>query len=679
MTRWVLPLVAVVLLLLAGEALAQNPAVTIQVDAAQERRPIDPRIYGLNHADAATLSALNSPLNRFGGNRRSRYNWQQNVDSTGSDYFFLSFPFDPTPGEQADSHVGQSASAGAEAMITVPMIDYIARTDAQRNILCSFRQSVYGAQTGADPFNPDCGSGILLNGQPVVGNNPLDANAPNSPGFQSTFVQHLVATWGLASNGGVRYYLLDNEHAIWHQTHRDVRPVAPGYDEMTSRMLAYARTIKGVDPGARVVGPEEFGWTGYFLSGLDIQTCDAAEALGDFTCYQDPPDRAAHGGRDYVAFILDQFRLAEPAQGRLLDVFSLHYYPQAGGVFSDAVDAGTQDLRSRSTRALWDPTYADESWIGEPVRLIPRMKQWVADAYPETATGITEYHWGAENHINGGTAQADVLGIFGREGLDLATLYTDGPLALGSFLARAFQIYRNYDGQHSTFGSTRVRTVAAHGGGTPLADQFGVYGAVRSSDGALTLMVISKYRSGDTPIQVNLANFPAGATAEVWRFSAASGGAIARLADITVGPGGFAQSVPAQSVTLFLVRPAAGSLPGVTLALNQASFKPGETLILTGTLSPGFTPGLVVDVYVIVRLPNNDVYSWTGAGLVPGFVPIVAGITPAAFDGEVLRHTWGGGEPIGGYVFQAGLTEAGTGNIVGSVASVASRPFVFAP
>jgi hypothetical protein len=64
---------------------------------------------------------------------------------------------------------------------------------------------------------------------------------------------------------------------------------------------------------------------------------------------------------------------------------------------------------------------------------------------------------------------------------------------------------------------------------------------------------------------------------------------------------------------------------------------------------------------------------------VPGFVPIVAGITPAAFDGEVLRHTWGGGEPIGGYVFQAGLTEAGTGNIVGSVASVASRPFVFAP
>jgi hypothetical protein len=337
------------------------------VDAAKGRRPINPGIYGLNHADTATLRALNSPLNRFGGNRRSRYNWQQNVDNTGSDYFFLSFPFDPTPGELADTHVGHSVNAGAHAMITIPMIDFVAKTDTQRDILCSFRQSVYGPQTGSDPFNPDCGTGIELNGQLVVGNDPLDANIPNSPGLQSSFVQHLVGKCGLAANGGVRYYLLDNEPAIWFQTHRDVHPLGASYDEMASKMLAYAQTIKSVDAGAQVVGPEEFGWTGYFLSGLDIQTCDAAEAVGDFTCYPDPPDRAAHGRQDYVAFLLDRFRLAQSTYGRLLDVFSLHYYPQADGIFSDDVDGATQDRRSRSTRALWDPTYVDESYIGEPV------------------------------------------------------------------------------------------------------------------------------------------------------------------------------------------------------------------------------------------------------------------------------------------------------------------------
>jgi hypothetical protein len=667
--------VLVMVALLVAEAVAQNPTVTIQVDAVQGRRPIDARIYGLNHADRGTLEALNSPLNRFGGNRRSRYNWQQNVDNTGSDYFFLSFPFAPVAGELADTHVDYSRGAGAQAMITVPMIDFVARTDDQRNVLCSFSVAKYGEQTEVDPDH-GCGNGILLTDELVPGNDPTDANVANSPAFQATFVQHLLDTWGAAGSGGVRYYLLDNEHAIWHETHRDVHPAGAGYDEMAGKMLDYARMIKSLDPGALVVGPEEFGWTGYFHSGLDIQTCNAAEAGGDFSCWADPPDRAAHGGQDYVPFILEQFRLAEPAFGRLLDVFSLHYYPQADGVFEGGLDEGTQDRRSRSTRALWDPAYVDESFIGEPVRLIPRIKEWVDQFYPGTPTGLTEYHWGAEDHINGGTAQADVLGIFGREGLDLATHYTDGPLSLTSFVARAFQIYRNYDGQRSTFGDTSVRTVAGHGGGSPVADHLGAYGALRSGDGALTLMVVSKYRTGDTPLQVSLAGFPAGPSAEVWQFSVEAGGAIRRLGDVAVGPTGFVHAVPAQSVTLYVVRAATGALPTVTLALNQEAFIPGQTLVLTGALQPGSAPGPAVDVYVVVRLPGGQVFSFIGTGFVPGFVPIAAGVSPGPFSGEVLRHTFGGGEPAGEYLVQAGLTEAGTANVIGAIAS---RAFSFAP
>jgi hypothetical protein len=62
----------------------------------------------------------------------------------------------------------------------------------------------------------------------------------------------------------------------------------------------------------------------------------------------------------------------------------------------------------------------DESWIGEVVRLIPRMRAWVDAHYPGTKLAITEYNWGALNHINGALAQADVLGIFGRERPSLA-------------------------------------------------------------------------------------------------------------------------------------------------------------------------------------------------------------------------------------------------------------------
>lgn len=57
----------VVLLLSAPWASAQ-----LVVDAAADRRPISPLIYGVAFADTAELLELNVPLNRSGGNATSR-------------------------------------------------------------------------------------------------------------------------------------------------------------------------------------------------------------------------------------------------------------------------------------------------------------------------------------------------------------------------------------------------------------------------------------------------------------------------------------------------------------------------------------------------------------------------------------------------------------------------------
>ncbi|MEZ4616921.1 MAG: hypothetical protein R2867_15650 [Caldilineaceae bacterium] len=99
------------------------------------------------------------------------------------------------------------------------------------------------------------------------------------------------------------------------------------------------------------------------------------------------------------------------------------------------------------------------------VRLIPRMREWVVANYPGTKLAITEYNWGALDHINGALAQADVLGIFGREGLDMALLFdspysTDGKFTADGPGAYAFRIYRNYDGVGSKFGETSVAPLA---------------------------------------------------------------------------------------------------------------------------------------------------------------------------------------------------------------------------
>ena len=120
-------------------------------------------------------------------------------------------------------------------------------------------------------------------------------------------------------------------------------------------------------------------------------------------------------------------------------------------------------LRNQSTRVFWDPNYVDLSWINNIIMLIRRMKNWVMNCGPGTKIGITEYNWGAEASINGATAQADILGIFGRENLDLATRWTAPDVQ--HTLYKAIKMYHQLpNGNKSTFGDTSIRVDGAESG-----------------------------------------------------------------------------------------------------------------------------------------------------------------------------------------------------------------------
>jgi PKD repeat protein len=311
-------------------------------------------------------------------------------------------------------------------------------------------------------------------------------------------------------------------------------------DEILQKTIAYASMIKSIDPSAIVVGPEEWGWSGYFYSGYDQQY----GAAHNWCCF---PDRQAHGGMDYLPWLLQQIHAYDLAHGtHLLDVFSVHYYPQSGEFGND--DSSTMQLtRNRSTRSLWDPNYVDTSWINDKVDLIPRLKSWVATYDPGLKTGITEYNWGDEGAINGATAQADLYGIFGRQGLDFGTRWTTPDPSTPTY--KAMKLYRNYDGNKSAFGDTSVSATV------PDPDQLSAFAATRTSDGALTVMVINKI-AGSTPVTLALANFAAGSTAQAWQLTATN--AITRLADVAVSGSTLSATVPGQSITLFVVPPTGG-------------------------------------------------------------------------------------------------------------------------
>ncbi len=539
------------------------PAV-VGVDAAANVHAIDPNVYGAAFASTAQITDLRLPLNRNGGNASDTYSYSQDATNHGSDWFFESIASGSGNGQGMDSWVSDTKAGGAQPSVTLNLFDWAAKLGANRSILGSFPVAKYGPQQSTDPYNSNWGNGVHTDGTNVTGNDPNDAYVANSPAIEQAWIQHLISTFGDSQHGGVKYYTLGNEPGLWNSTHRDIHPAGDTLTELRDRIINYASMVKGLDPNARILGPEEWGWTNYFISGADA----AAQNWG-----------ATYNGLNAEAWLLDQLRQHDAATGqRLLDYFTLHFYPQ-GGQFSDDVSTNTELLRNRSTRSLWDPNYVDESWIastginGGKVSLINLMKNWVNAYYPGTKIGITEYNWGAEGNMNGATTQADIWGIFGREGLDLANRWTTP--ATGSPTYLAMKMYRNYDGAGSAFGETSVGASV----GNP--DQVDAFASVRASDGALTVMVINKNLydpsnpSATTPITVNLSNFAAGGTAQEWQLAATNPAdqthaAITHLSDLTVGGSSFTVNVPMESVTLFVIRPAS-SAPATPTGLTATA------------------------------------------------------------------------------------------------------------
>ena len=215
---------------------------------------------------------------------------------------------------------------------------------------------------------------------------------------------------------------------------------SPGCKSLLDRSIALASAVKDVDPYAEIFGPALYG---YAYTGL-----------------QDAEDWEDHRG-DYGWFIdyyLDHMRQASEAEGkRLLDVLDVHWYPEARGDdirITDQVGTNeTRKARLQAPRTLWDPTYIEDSWIGQwGSHHLPLSCRWCCNLihtyYPGTKLAITEFNYGAQNEITGGIAMVDVLGIFGKYDVYMSNFWLfDGGY---DYVKAADELYRNYDGSRST-------------------------------------------------------------------------------------------------------------------------------------------------------------------------------------------------------------------------------------
>ncbi len=490
-------------------------------------RPISRYIYGWNSPDWTRARGVT--FTRVGGNRLTAYNWENNASNAGSDYMFQNDNYlcqnagCNRPGETIRRAIDDSFAHDASILVTVPMAGYVSADtlgggDVRRTtnyLTTRFRRSV--ARKGAAfTLTPDL----------------TDANV-----YQDEFANWVDRTWPTSSRGTREvFYALDNEPDLWSSTHAEIHPTPARYDEMVTRTTELAAALKDVNPNALVFGPVSYGWQGY----VNLQ--NAPDAMG----------------RDFLDFYLDAMRTAATRAGRrLVDVLDLHWYPEAQGggtrITADGASAALADARVQAPRSLWDPTYSEDSWIRMwstmgPIRLIPRMREKIEARYPGTRLAFTEYYYGGGADISGGVAEADVLGVFGRDGVFAANLWHTGDTD-DRFIYAALAMYRNYDGNGAAFGDTSVSASTSDNA------RSAVYASTQTSSPARA--VIIAINRANTTVTAGIQVTWAGrfTRAEVYQLTSAAAQP-RRAADLTAAAtNAFRYAMPPRSVSTIVLAP----------------------------------------------------------------------------------------------------------------------------
>lgn len=493
-------------------------SVTVNIDTLANRHYISPYIYGVNTTNKNTISDLKPTLTRFGGNATSVYNWKLFTYNAGGDWFFEDFSLST----DSVALTQYTMSQGSHMLTTMPMLNWVAaEAENGTNKHWSYPISTYGAQCSHDPFNPDAG-----NGQKPDCSTPVTTNAITSPYYplvdnpsdcttgnclyRSEWTAALSSAFGSAtcnvpysSITSCHFYDLDNEPEIWDGPHRDVHPVHPGYTELSDSFVKGARNLKSWDPNAVRFGPVTSG--GFFLW--------MAGGNGD--------NKGTHAGIDFVPWWLNQINWLDQISGsRSLDVFDVHAYYGDNISTNGFTNPQMRTEVNKYVRSYWDPTYAsaayDQDWITTTQTnrsvpfYIPRLKALVNAIYPGMPLSFSE--WSPSfNEWEFATALSDVdaYGAMGREGLSFSTRWgapdaTDSTTNLPHPNYYSFQLYTNYDGAGSGFGTLSVSDQS-----NVNPDVFVSYAALDTTGKKLTIVVLNKDAGHDADVTFNLAGFSA--------------------------------------------------------------------------------------------------------------------------------------------------------------------------
>ena len=487
----------------ASMAFAQNPAVTVNVDANANRHPISPFVYGVAYGSAAALSDLNSPLNRYGGNNSVALQLAAERRQPRFRLVFRKHRRRERRRRRARRyvHLDSSKGAGAQSMITIPMLDWVAKlgTNRSESSRASPRRSTARRHGNDWQWYPDAGNGVRTStGANITGNDPNDANVPNSTSLQQGWVQHIVIDLGHGiGRAACSYYILDNEHSIWHSTHRDVHPAGATMDEIRQQDDRITPTH---DQDCRPVGagrrPRRMGLERILYQRLR----SAVRRRAQLVLLSRPRQRTATG--PYLPWLLDQMHQNEARR----PASACSTYSPCITIRRAASSATTRRRRcsccatSRRARSGIRTT-SIATWINDKVH--------ADSAHHELGRRVLSRHCRRRSPNTTGARKAT------------STARRRRPTSTASSAARVStsatrwttpdpsdaDVQGDEDVSQLRRQQVDVRRYQRVGSRAESGQSCRRLRRYARNDGAMTVMVISKVLSGSTPVTVNLANF----------------------------------------------------------------------------------------------------------------------------------------------------------------------------
>lgn len=381
-------------------------AVTISINANQNKRLVSPNIYGRNESLDHPVQFYKDAGLRFsrmnGGNNASAYNWRQKLD-VHPDWYNNVYPSDwDVPAQSINSNF-----TNMQGMFAFQLLGRAASSGNYNFNDWGFNQSQYWSGVGQNL----AGGGVpdLNGGSKALADGDINLFSKQWPADSSVAIlNHWFGAGGLGlDKNKFVYWSMDNEVDIWNGTHDWAMPTLISAAAFMDRYIELAKKAKALYPGIKLCGPvttSEWQWYKWSTENIYID------------------------GRYYpwIEYFIKRLGDEYKTTGiKLVDVIDIHNYPwynndnaaalQGHRIYYDTTYDYPGSNGIKTSTGGWDPSLTKQY-------IFKRIEGWLNEHFGADhgiTCGVSE--WGTMTGSNPGLESviyASHLGTFANNGVE---------------------------------------------------------------------------------------------------------------------------------------------------------------------------------------------------------------------------------------------------------------------